>query len=170
MRRHRKQRPTTLPTGTISEATLRPEDLIPAYLDALEGLRLSKAERATVRHCRHDWDTLDSETTADYDEQIGYVLDELTMVLESHVPDYCYFGSTDGACFGVWPSREVFEDYSQGGYDGCIYRCTEAFQMPRDVKPSILKPYSHFLSVTDHGNVTLYRRSGNRWIEVWSVV
>jgi hypothetical protein len=38
-----------------------------------------------------------------------------------------------------------------------------------DPMPST-KSCAYVMSVTDHGNVTLYRRSGRRWIEVWSVV
>jgi hypothetical protein len=29
---------------------------------------------------------------------------------------------------------------------------------------------THWLHANDHGNATLYRRAGRRWIEVWAVV
>src|SRR5690606_2062861 len=48
-------RSTTLPLGVISEGTLRPEDLIPAYLDALDGIRLTKAERGNLNRVRGEW-------------------------------------------------------------------------------------------------------------------
>ena len=72
----------------------------------------------------------------------------------------------DGADFGVWPIRELFEDTHQGGYDGFIYRLAEG-DAPNGAIPA---DYTHALAVNDHGNATLYRRAGRRWLECWSVV
>lgn len=113
MRRRRK--PTTLPIGTISSGTLRLEDLIPALISALEDLRLTKAERKTInavrrmladdRYFTNDWPQDVQTPDEDYDE--------LTQIADSHVPDYCYFGSTegDGAEIGVWPVHDD-DDYA----------------------------------------------------------
>lgn len=42
----RSKRPHTLSLGSYSSGTMRPEDLIPTFLDAIEGIKLSKADRA----------------------------------------------------------------------------------------------------------------------------
>lgn len=164
----KRRKPTTLSIGTISEGTLRPEDLIPAYLSALDGLRLTKAERATVREIRRkelgDGTPTNDSQMGDSDE-LGYDVDELTQILESHVPDYCYFGTTegDGACFGVWVDHDsVASEVQSYGHRGLYSTQEEVLQAHPDS--------SHVMEVNDHGNATLYRRAGNRWIEVWSVV
>lgn len=191
-----RKRPTTLPIGTISEGTLRPEDLIPAYLYELERLRLTKAERAIVRQVQHNTNTELTECggcgayhfkdyhgdcrnddarfpTDEYfdSESASFDIDELTTILENHVPDYCYFGTLegDGACFGVWPSIDSLEEECRNGQ---VYKDNH-FKVVKinagDSFPSTAHA-EYVMSVTDHGNVTLYRRSGKRWIEVWSVV
>lgn len=153
----KRSKPTTLPLGTISEGTLRPEDLIPAYLSALDEIRLSKAERMLVRGLAKDVDTpQDDRKHSVYRDDI---VDELTNILEAHCPDYTYFGSLegDGACFGIWP--QPFDEITD---DIDVSHVNAGDPFPTDL------PF--VLSVTDHGNATLYRRAGKRWIEVWSVV
>lgn len=154
-----RRKRTTLRLGVISEATLRPEDLIPAYLDALDSIRLTRSERMTVREIRRDYDRWDNRSDDEPDEISSYdMVDELTQILESHCPDYAYFGATegDGACFGVWPSIDSLhrDDIERGE------------QLPAANSRAAL----HFAVISDHGNVTLYRRAGSRWREVWSVV
>lgn len=152
--RHSKR--TTLPIGTISSGTLRLKDLIPSLAYDLDQLRLSRAERKTVREAL----AADVESAADDADNIGpiyldHLYEELTTIAESHTPDYAYFGSLegDGAEIGVWPSLEDTDDLPRG----------ESYQdAPNDA--------THFLEVNDHGNATLYRRAGRRWLEVWSVV
>lgn len=161
-----KHKSTTLPIGTISEGTLRPEDLIPAFLYELERLRLTKAERAQLRAItkRMNDDKPDDDGNGYYQAGDSDTdLDELTQILESHVPDYCYFGTLegDGACFGVWPS---FPWDSGDWLPNDERKINAGDPFPTDVEGG------HVFTVSDHGNVTLYRRSGHRWIEVWSVV
>lgn len=164
----RRTRPRTLPIGTISEGTLRPEDLIPALLYALDRLHLSKAERAMLTAIRAE------SQAEDYSDGTGAAeaLDELSQIAEAHVPDYCTYGSTggDGACFGVWPMIDAFDDQ--------VYRSHALPGEPSTPVPGFTRatwkheytdqPY--WLYVNDHGNATLYRKAGRRWIEVWSVV
>jgi hypothetical protein len=154
----KRSKPTTLPLGTtISEGTLRPEDLIPAYLDALEGLRLSKAERNHVYRIER---RMEARNEDDGYEIMDEDIETLTEILESHCPDYAYFGSLDGdvACFGVWPDLE-----------GINQNVQKVDELPSIWNGGKDDPY-HVAVVSDHDNVTLYRRSGNRWIEVWSIV
>jgi len=154
---------------------MRPEDLIPAFLDIAKSLRLCRDDRSCVQRIRR----IERMSTGTYGEcSHGYLdaddaaedLETLFDLLNNYVPDYCYFGAHpgDGADYGVWVVEELLTPGSpQGGYDGLVYRCTEDFEQPG---PHVPKSYTHFLSVTDHGNCTLYRRAGRRWIEVWSIV
>lgn len=168
----KRSKPTTLPLGTISEGTLRPEDLIPAYLSALEGLRLTKAERATVRlaqrECKRYASPVSNNSVYSLEFDDLDLVGDLTAILESHVPDYAYFGTLegDGACFGVWANIELLEEDAR---DATVIK-TDGPPTRVSALPSGLRARTHWMSVSDHGNVTLYRRAGNRWIEVWSVV
>ena len=87
---------STLPIGTVSEGTLRDEDLFDEFLWMAKSIRLSRDERQVVR-------TLEINVPQD-EEALGEAVGKLTNILENHVPDYCYFGALegDGACFGVW--------------------------------------------------------------------
>ena len=162
----------TLELGSYSSGTMRSEDLIPVFLDALDPLQLEQADRQTIRaiQSRQRVGFLDDET-ADDD------LSELFDLLNNYCPDYCYFGAHpgDGADYGVWVVDALLTDTHQGSYNGYVFR------LPGDISPQaytgedgIDEPidahYTHALRVNDHGNATLYRRSGRRWSEVWSIV
>ena len=168
------KRLTTLSIGSISEGTLNPADLIGWYLYEAERLRLTRAERATVRRIRF-WDNQHNPSacrpsgeyrkwdSAEWDEHAHEHVETLADILSAHVPDYCYFGSTegDGACIGVWPSFDMLDGY----HDNDVARVSDTSEL-RDLS----KGYSHALHVNGHGNCTLYRRAGNQWRKVWSVV
>lgn len=178
-----RKRSTTLPLGTISEGTLRPEDLIPAYLDALESIRLTAHERKQVASIRREFEQTqalkpEEEVT---DPLNADLIDELANYLEAHCPDYAYFGTLegDGACFGVRANIEQLQEDavdhdrylsatdSRTRYANVVkVNAGDAFPTPRPGQPTI----THLMEVNDHGNVTLYRRAGTRWIEVWGVV
>lgn len=162
----KRSKPTTLRLGTISEGTLRPEDLIPAYLSALDGIRLSKAERKTVRDVRYEWE----RSAVDYDGA-DELIEDLTNIIDAHCPDYAYFGTSegDGACFGVWADIASAQEDARGNPRNIITNDgpDDDGGFPGAAKSRGL---DYFLRVNDHGNATLYRRAGNRWIEVWSVV
>ena len=179
-------KPTTLEIGTISHGTMRVQDTMPALLSALDGIRLSAADRQTcsgVERCLDAWIALDalfvdaedqgSAASADADDLL-YDLeiemnDTLIPLAESYVPDYCYVGShpEDGSDLGVWPCDELLDDTTQGSYDGYCWRLGENTH-PTEV--TIPDNMSHALSVNDHGNATLYRRGGRGWTECWSTV
>lgn len=154
----KRQKPRTLPIGQISEATLRMEDLIPALLWDLKRLRLTRQERSIVNTvaaaAEQDEDREYWQETAHEDYE------DLCTIAEAHCPDYAYFGSTDGdgACIGVWP---IMPDEN----DEDVFRMSAGNEFS-----SVPGVFGYVLSVTDHGNCTLYRRTGTRWIEVWAVV
>jgi hypothetical protein len=158
----RTTKPTTLDLGSVSCATMRPEDLIPVFLDLATSLRLSRSER---RHVAEITRAAEQEEYYRSDDAADEDLATLFDVLEAHTPDYTYFGAHpgDGADYGVWPVQDLFLDRHEGGYDGYVS------MTGRDAaKPD----HTHALEFTDHGNATLYRRIGkrNQWKEVWSVV
>lgn len=177
MTRRTRTKPTVLPLGTISEGTLRPEDLIPAYLDAIADIRVTRRER-----CIADGIRLETRFPTFYEpdgdtgshDNLDHAIERLTEILESHVPDYCYFGTLegDGACFGVWVSDEVLtpgarvDDLIRSEYSPSQWR----EMCGRPGQPAEDHGCTYYLQVNDHGNATLYRRAGNRWVEVWSVV
>ena len=143
----------TLPIGSISTGTHRTQDLMGAYLDALDDIKLTRDERRLVTIIS---DHYHKEIFDEGD------LDELVLILEDHAPTYCYFGAHegDGADFGVWLNHDqidtdVADDYLGRGPD-----------LPR----ASTTRQSHFLQVNDHGNMTLWRKTGTRWHEEWSVV
>lgn len=160
-------RPRLLHIGSISHGTLRPEDLIPSFLWEAEHLRLTRAERHIVARIRRESDKWaedgDSDVihTDDQDEALEHLCD----ILNAHCPDYCHFGAHegDGSDFGVWPTS--VEDMQAEGF---VF-VGERRDVPK-VKPTSSLYYTHCAEVNDHGNVTLYRRSGRTWREVWSVV
>ena len=159
--RHRK--PRMIGPQIISEATLRPEDLTPAYLDVLEGLRLSRDERKTVRDVR-----VAGGREGYYDGNIGDAdpaedLVALADIIDAHCAPYCYFGAHegDGALIGVWADLETLErDIDEEGW-------RETEPEPRHGWSRRVSPDGRMVRVvSDHGNVTLYYRGR----EVWGVV
>lgn len=103
----------------ISIDTLRRQDLIPAFIDALDrycgNIGKAKAQQimspgagfsAFPLYAREDedsewWDSEDSM----------YLLEELFDALEECAPEGTYFGTSegDGACFGFWAIEDVEE-------------------------------------------------------------
>lgn len=153
--------------GEISSGTLRPEDLLGAFLFALEDLKSPHAGRFNANlisygfgysQCgvcgmgnREDWpDGFDDDTA---EEIIG----EMADALNDHAPPYCYFGAHegDGACFGFWPDLES---------------CRESVEFVGDFDAPEDGFTGEWLHVSDHGNATLYVRDidGND-NEVWSI-
>jgi hypothetical protein len=176
---------TTLELGTISHGTMRVQDTMPALLSALDGIKLSAADRQTcdgVQRCLDTWiaaddEETDSDNAADADDLLFDLSvsaevemnETLIPLAEGYVPDYCYVGSHpgDGSDLGVWPCQDLFDDTTQGSYDGYCWRLRENNHPTDETIPADM---SHALAVNDHGNATLYRRSGSRWMECWAIV
>jgi hypothetical protein len=161
----------TLRLGSISSGTLRTEDLLPAFLETAEALRLSAEDRRKVRGIRKEWDALQDEIEngAARDTEIEAmgedVLRDIEDILNAHCPDYCSFGAHegDGSDFGVWPT-DIEIPWHEAGNDDI----GKSAELP---KASDVAQW-HWLTVTDHGNCTLWRKThgGRRWTECWSLV
>ncbi len=156
--------------GSISSGTMRPEDLIPVFLNALADCggkcrtkyqQLASIDRLTDTY----WES----------EEPSYDLDSLFEALESYAPPFAYFGTHegDGADYGFWLCWEAIDDAI---HDGVIIKVeagedrttspgngdgVSQAQADRDSRAE------YYLSVTDHGNMTLYTLDGE---EIWSVV
>ncbi|HKJ88931.1 MAG TPA: hypothetical protein VKA48_10525 [Gammaproteobacteria bacterium] len=146
--------------GSISYGTHRPQDLIPRFLDALNGLDPDR--------CREIWnpevrDAEDSGLPPEDDDwwssqDAADLLSELFGALEDHAPPYCYFGAKegDGADFGFWP------DIASAAEDLNVVP-DPAFLYELDTQQALV--------VNEHGNTTLYERDqAGEWQEIWSVV
>ena len=142
--------------GTVSNATMRPEDLIPAFLDELRSKRpLTRSHRkiASDIHRRMQkrgyWDS----------EDVGYDLENLFDLLDVYAAPYFYFGAHpgDGSDYGYW----LAEDWEEN-FDGI--KIGDLADLPS-------RYVGEVLVVNDHGNMTLYNRSRNGRIrEIWGIV
>ena len=106
--------------GSVSSGTLRPEDLIPAFLNTLDDLKeaysldqsVSEADRvATIARLDTEMGRIEQRMQAPgyWDsEDVEYDIDFLTDELNNFAPEGCYFGTHpgDGADFGFWANDE----------------------------------------------------------------
>lgn len=163
-----------LELGTIIHGTMRIQDTMPALLSALDGIRLSADDRRACDDVRRSLNTWMAES-CDPDDADNILFDletdmhdTLIPIAEQYIPDYCYIGSHpgDGADLGVWPCEELLDDTTQGSYDGYCWRLGENNHPTDETIPADM---THAIAVNDHGNATLYRRSGRTWTECWAI-
>jgi hypothetical protein len=84
----------------VSDGTLKPEDLIPKFLNALK-----HDETAHSKFLKDYPEILEIQSWDDVDDETKSMLvDELTDALNDIAPDGYFFGASDGdgACFGFW--------------------------------------------------------------------
>lgn len=183
--------------GSISEATLRPEDLIPSFVSAVMSYgnpAERKAARAVERKSEKEGYYDDEET--EFGECGVFVLTEL---LEGIASRYNMdFGAHpgDGADFGFWPIEPEDDDYifTESGRAVIIkgLRYDEVFTLDLDTQSwrdnetgdksanigrlirrrmSRHKWWSNVYEVNDHGNMTCYRIMSNGELrELWACV
>ena len=93
---------TDVAHGTVSHGTMRAEDLIPAFLDALAEHDMA-AHDAIRDEYGHSW-----EDDWDYDsEDAEFMLEALFDALNNIAPEGTYFGSHpgDGCDYGFWAAE-----------------------------------------------------------------
>ena len=172
-------KPVTLkpaPLGSISSDTLRTQDLLSAFISALEGLMLVNGEYFSRPENFAERDRLlgaigeaqdcftedGDEIEPAKEEEAGELVNEtLFDALQSFAPPYTYFSAHpgDGADFGFWLSD--IEDIR----DQVEFVSSKEQEYP----PSDFR--GEWLHVNDHGNCTLYVRvADDRDNEIWSVV
>lgn len=150
----------TLSVGSVSSGTMLASDLVPTF--AYELSRVCGDDHADLLASADAWvdGSADPETN-DHDDAGNELVDELMTALGDYCPDYCYFGAHegDGADYGVWVSWDSVEDARRDG------ELESGDEIPDGASESGM-----FLVVSDHGNATLYRWDGARWVEVWGIV
>ena len=97
-----------LPLGTISHGTMREEDLIPAFLDALESVDPGKAQQFQDEYAKLGGG--DEEQREEF--LSDFCWETLSNALDEHTPPFTYFGANegDGSDYGVWISCEAIKD------------------------------------------------------------
>lgn len=150
--------------GSVSHATLRPEDLLSAFFHTLEGLVFVSGDYLSQNHAERDrfagilgeaQDLFDESGEAipedKWEEAAEMINETLPDALQQFAPPYCYFGAHpgDGADFGFWPSLEAIDELPM------VEDSDEAKALGEDCK-----------AVNDHGNVTVYGADGSILLEL----
>lgn len=148
--------------GSVSSGTMREEDLIPRFMDALEELNPDKA-KALMSEYAPMLERLDTDQLTEEDfEECSYLLNEVLFdALNAEAPAYFYFGSHpgDGADYGFWLGEDTAQEVRDNG--GLVVSDTS--EVPEDFDGEVLH-------VNDHGNCTLYSAQSGKLTEIWSVV
>ena len=170
--------------GSVSHATMRPEDLIPAFVDCVQSIiddlqtsapRDFETCEETKREVARLTDTLadiesriyrsdddGGEERADYwdSDDANYDLETLFDLLNEYAPPYCYFGAHpgDGSDYGFWPAEDVEREVQDN--DGLVVDDTS--EVPSDYSGEVLH-------INDHGNATLYSAHNGELTEIWSI-
>ncbi len=154
--------------GTVSHATMKPEDLIPCFLDLLKELDENNeytsviAEGEKIIKYNEEKEDLNIPEDKDLDwdsENVSeYLNEDLWNALDSFAPPYCYFGAHpgDGSDYGYWPC-----DLDDIDFDGI--KVSDLSEVPDNYTGEL------FL-VNDHGNVTFYEVKDGETKEIWSIV
>lgn len=141
--------------GTIIQATLRPEDTIPAFLGELRRLRgrVPRELWLSAQACLRNASTMDENGLE--------VSNDLINDLNNYAPPYAYFGASpgDGADFGFW----LNDDWQLNFRDNGGLQVADTSEVPADYVGEVLH-------VNDHGNVALYNANKGALTEVWSLV
>ena len=140
-----------LPLGTIIQATMLEEDVIPALLDELESV--APQEAAEVRE--------------NYSEEIAandpdFCWTTLFDILQEHAPPYTYVGAHpgDGSDYGVWVSTEKIDEDLEDGDTDKLQSFVRGQRMPKGSKYVVMIDASgDYIALFDGV-------SGN---EIWSV-
>jgi hypothetical protein len=155
--------------ASICWGTGRTEDLLKAFAGEL--YRLDRANALWASTCsEEDWDawvkkvdahakmiTLAKGIDPKEDDAFDLVF-EFMEALETYAPPLCYFGANEGGGtdYGFWPNMEDIEELP-GIKDNSDEDIKAAFED---------HSVSYCRWVNDHGNVTVYDRSGKPVLEL----
>lgn len=127
--------------GSVSSGTMRPEDLIPCFVDTLDSLL--RDQPRSFKRGKYRKLIREADAMKDYgDDSYQGLLDELFDALNEFAPPYAYFGAHpgDGADYGFWLS----EDFPSDMFDGL--RVSDTSEVPPD--------YRGGERTTDHDHAT----------------
>lgn len=90
--------------GTVIHGTMRPQDLIPAFLDCLQ--ELDPAAYAAIDGVPDD--SWDDDSWFWESDDAAWLIEELFDALDAAAPEGYYFGAHpgDGADYGFWQIEE----------------------------------------------------------------
>lgn len=136
--------------GSVSEGTLKAEDLVPILL---EEIRVDRPDIAD--YIEHDV----KENIISYEDALSELITELNMV----IPPYCYFGThpSDGANFGYWIETSSIEEDIKCGILTPIHSLTEL--------KSVTTEFAVLLDKNDNFVMLLWCNENDRWEQLWSV-
>jgi hypothetical protein len=158
------KKPDKLLLGSIVAGTIRSEELFDAFLQAAEGLSLTRPEADELRQLRKSRaDVLQNS------EWLSTAVCTLEVILDSHVPPFCHFGvvgdtNADQRNYAV---RPAWEEISHAIEDGIIEQTPLRVDMSYRRKLRINIP--EFNLVRAGGSMTLFQRRGRRWVEQWTI-
>ena len=144
--------------GSISTGTLRPEDLIPAFNNALT--QIHDGHYCDIDEMMND----EAGNAAEFgkqpsnDELQRRVVDRLMDELQDACPPFVYFGTHegDGADFGFWPDMDRLEEEMRSTTSD--FQADNCWTLADD---------GVIVQLSDHGNVTVMDMERN---VLWSVV
>lgn len=121
--------------GSVSEGTLRDDDLIDSFIWELKQFNKRKAA-----HFQAEANRIEEEYKSE-------LIDELIDALNEYAPPYSYFGTHegDGASFGFWPSIVSLQEAIRGGE-------IAAFEDYNNDMPDYFSGVA--VNINDHGNMT----------------
>ena len=150
--------------GTVSEGTLRPEDLIPVFEDVL-----GEANGLTPHGIRTAFFN-ESDSDLEY-------LDTLFDELNNQAPPFAYFGAhpDDGADYGFWIDHECLDEaiHSQRSQNitWICFENPDRLLSKYNADALYLQDHGVWVEVNDHGNVTLFTNDNGEPAEViWAIV
>lgn len=146
--------------GSISSATMRPEDLIPAFCSELRYLghrskELTKIEKRYNTAINGEFGENDAYFQ---DEVSSWDLDSLFDMLDTHALPYMYFGAHagNGSDYGFWVIDGLEYDF-----DGL--KVSDTGDVPSDYTGDVMH-------INERGNMTLYACKRGKLTEIWAVV
>jgi hypothetical protein len=154
----------TFTLGTVSEGTLRTEDLLDAFSNTLAALaREEPQNHAHLRLVSEAQTEFADAMSADDYEQAGYVIGELEDALGEYCPPFIYFGAHpgDGADFGFWADADALDDALRYAEDTDDDDTKRIHACGCDDECGVL------VQTSDHGNITVMDMKRN---ELWSMV
>lgn len=156
--------------GSISHAIMKPEDLIPVFMNELETLDkerydiIKKDYQEDLKAIEYYNTTPYSRHISEQQEQINWLLEELFDTLNNYCMPYFYFGAHegDGSDYGFWLSYDSFEG------DNITLKVSDLSELDK-YSLKDLADYTYIAVVNDHGNITLYTPK-IEFDEVWSII
>jgi hypothetical protein len=143
--------------GSVSQGTMRVEDLIPVFLRELESQK--PLLRKHWKLCREIRSGMGVKGYYEEGGNSAWDLESLFDALDEYASAYFFFGAhpCDGADYGWWLS-DGFQEEFQG------LQVSDLSEVPKGYRGEVLH-------VNDHGNMTLYAYHVNhKYTELWAIV